>query len=101
MRLTARSLTLLVAFVPSLALAAKAPKPAKATPAEAKTFIAKVNEELLKLDVKSQTAEWIKSNFITDDTERNAASVNEELLGYLSATIKKAMRFVGLPGLDA
>ena len=47
--------------------------PAKATPAEAKAFMEKVNVDLKKLWVNSSTGDWIKNTYITDDTERNAA----------------------------
>src|SRR5256886_11691544 len=49
----------------------------QASPADAKQFVAKVNEDLKHLSVESATAEWIKSTYITDDTERNAAAANE------------------------
>ena len=68
----------------------------KATPQEAKAFVDKLNTDLRRLFVKQGTAEWIKSTHITDDTERNAATVNEEVLGYTAHAIKEATRFVGL-----
>src|SRR5215475_16199714 len=41
----------------------------KATVAEAEKFIAEAEKKLLELGVKSNKADWVKSNFITDDTE--------------------------------
>ncbi|MFY2563349.1 M2 family metallopeptidase [Corallococcus terminator] len=73
---------------------------AKATPEEAKQFVEKVNADLKRLWTKQATAEWIKSTYITDDTERNAAYVNEEVLGYVNGAIKDSRRFDGLK-LDA
>ncbi|NTX13799.1 M2 family metallopeptidase [Myxococcus sp. CA056] len=73
---------------------------AKATPEEAKQFAEKVNADLKRLWTKQATAEWIKSTYITDDTERNAAYVNEEVLGYVNGAIKDSRRFDGLK-LDA
>jgi peptidyl-dipeptidase A len=69
-----------------------APKAAP-TPAEAKTFITGVNDELKRLSVRSSTAEWIKNTYITDDSERMAAAMNEELLGYTSRAVKDSTRF--------
>lgn len=82
--------------------AAKAtPAPvAKATPAEAKQFAEKLNADLKQLWTRQATAEWIKSTYITDDTERNAASVNEEVMAYVNNAIKDSRRFDGLK-LDA
>jgi peptidyl-dipeptidase A len=57
------------------------------------TFVASVNEDLRRLTVKSSTAEWIKNTYITDDSERLAAAANEELLGFMSTSVKLAARF--------
>ncbi|RKH60744.1 M2 family metallopeptidase [Corallococcus llansteffanensis] len=73
---------------------------AKATPAEAKQFAAKLNTDLKQLWTRQATAEWIKSTYITDDTERNAASINEEVMAYVNGAIKESRRFDGLK-LDA
>lgn len=64
--------------------------------AEAHEFLRKANQELKRLWTKSSTADWIKSTYITDDTERNSASANEEVMAYLARTIKEAMRFAGV-----
>jgi peptidyl-dipeptidase A len=69
---------------------------AKPTAAEAKAFVAKVNTDLKRLWIRSSTAEWIKSTHITDDTERNAAALNEDVMAYLSASIRDAVRFDGV-----
>lgn len=74
--------------------------PAQATPEEAKQFVQRLNEDLKRLYTKQATAEWIKSTYITDDTERNAASVNEEVMAYVTQAIKDSRRFDGLK-LDA
>jgi len=68
----------------------------KGTPEEAKAFVTKANDDLKRLWVRSQTAEWIKNTYITDDTERNAAGLNEEVLAYQTQAIKDAVRFTGL-----
>ena len=73
------------------ASAAKAP-----TVDEAKAFVKKVDADLRKLWVRQSTAEWIKSTYITDDTERNAAALNEDVMAYLTQATKDAQRFKGL-----
>ena len=65
------------------------------TPAEATAFVQRVNEELKRLTVRAATADWIKATDITDDTERNSAAMNEDLMAYLSRTIPEAARFDG------
>ncbi|OJH35693.1 peptidyl-dipeptidase [Cystobacter ferrugineus] len=71
------------------------------TAEDARQFATRVNDELKRLWVKQATAEWIKATYITDDTERNAASVNEEVMAYLSQAIQQAARFKDVKGLDA
>jgi peptidyl-dipeptidase A len=97
--LRAACAAVLLCALPALAQGTSAPaKPAqaKATPEEAKAFAERVNADLKKLWVKQATAEWIKSTYITDDTERNAAWVNEDVLAYMNQAIKDSRRFDGL-----
>ena len=76
---------------------AQAPVAAKpATAEEAKAFVKKVDADLKKLWVRQSTAEWIKSTYITDDTERNAAAMNEDVMAYVTQATKDAQRFKGL-----
>ncbi|WNG17177.1 M2 family metallopeptidase [Cystobacter fuscus] len=73
---------------------------ASLTAEDARQFATRVNDELKRLWVKQATADWIKSTYITDDTERNAASVNEEVMAYLSQAIPQAARFKDVKGVD-
>ncbi|MBI5543667.1 MAG: M2 family metallopeptidase [Deltaproteobacteria bacterium] len=66
------------------------------TPEEAKAFAAKVNAELKELWTRQQIAEWIKSTHITDDTERNAAWANEDVMAYTTRAILDSRRFDSL-----
>jgi len=75
--------------------------PPRPTAAEAKAFIDKANPALRAHQIESSTAEWIKSTYLTDDTERAAAQANEASLAYQTAAVKEAARFKDLPGLDA
>jgi len=69
---------------------------ARPTAADANAFVDGVNAELKRLWIRSSTAEWIKSTYITDDTERNAAALNEDVMAYLSGAIAGAVRFDGV-----
>jgi peptidyl-dipeptidase A len=99
MRRAAGLVVLSVALLAVGKVVSGAPKRAgtAATPADAKTFITGVNDELKRLSVRSSTAEWIKNTYITDDTERMAAAMNEELLGYTSRAVKESARFAKVP----
>lgn len=81
----------------TLALTPPAPAAGPATPAEAQRYVARVEEDLRTLMVRSFTADWIKNTYITDDTERMAAAANEALLGYTAEAVRGARRFAGLP----
>ena len=51
---------------------------AKGTPAEAEQFIADAEKRLLELNIKYARADWVKSTFITDDTETLSAEANKQ-----------------------
>ncbi|WP_076418399.1 M2 family metallopeptidase [Colwellia sp. UCD-KL20] len=80
-----------VAFVMSTALygcmeeasvQSSSPTPQKANQAltakDAETFLNNVEQELIKLGVEANQAEWIYSNFITEDTEALSARVSQK-----------------------
>ncbi|HYO52966.1 M2 family metallopeptidase [Archangium sp.] len=79
----------------------KPPEAQQASAEDARQFATRVNEDLKRLWTRQATAEWIKATYITDDTERNAATVNEEVMGYVNQAIKQAARFKDVQGLDA
>jgi peptidyl-dipeptidase A len=72
----------------------------KATPAEARKFINDAEQKLLLLGVDSSRADWIKSTYITDDTEAIAAKLDEKAIAATVLYAKQAVRFDGLK-LDA
>jgi peptidyl-dipeptidase A len=72
----------------------------KATPEEARKFIHDAEQKLLLLGVDSARADWIKSTYITDDTEAIAAKLDEKAIAATVAYAKQATRFDGLK-LDA
>ncbi len=87
-----RSRLLSLLLLPLTALAATPP----ATPDEARAFVKTVNEEMKALAVKGSTADWIKSTYITGDTERASAWANDDLIAYTRQVLEKAKRFDGL-----
>ncbi len=68
----------------------------QASAPDPKQFVSKLNEDLKRLFAESATAEWIKSTYITDDTERNAAAASERVLAYSSDAVKTATRLKDL-----
>ncbi|MGZ6078454.1 MAG: M2 family metallopeptidase [Myxococcaceae bacterium] len=68
-----------------------------ATPDEARAFVKTVNAEMKALAVKGSTADWIKSTYITGDTERASAWANDDLIAYTRRVLEQAKRFDGLP----
>ncbi|MCX6628696.1 MAG: M2 family metallopeptidase [Candidatus Solibacter sp.] len=72
----------------------------KATPEEARKFINDAEQKLLLLGVDAARADWIKSTYITDDTEAIAAKLDEKAIAAAVVYVKQATRFEGLK-LDA
>jgi peptidyl-dipeptidase A len=70
---------------------AGAAPPAK--PRDAKGFIDKVNADLKLLLIRSGTADWIRSTYVTEDTERLSSYFNELLLEYRAQAVKDAARW--------
>jgi peptidyl-dipeptidase A len=69
----------------------------KPTPEEARQFINDAEQKLLALGVDAQRADWIKSTYITDDTELIAAKLDERQINATVDYAKQATRFDGLP----
>jgi len=71
--------------------------PAGPSADQAKAFVAEINRDFLRLKARAETAEFIKSTYITPDTERNAAAAQADVLGYLATAIPKAASFRDAP----
>ena len=69
---------------------------AEPTIAEAEKFIVDAEKRLFDLSVKSSRADWVKSTFITDDTEALAAEANEELIAATTELAEQSQRFDSL-----
>jgi len=68
----------------------------KGTPAEAEKFMADAEKRLLDLSVKYSHADWVKSTFITDDTETLSADANKEVIAATTELADQSRRFDGL-----
>lgn len=67
-----------------------------ATVAEGEKFIFEAEKRLYDLNVKYARADWIKSTFITDDSEALSAEANKELIAATTELAEQARRFEGL-----
>jgi peptidyl-dipeptidase A len=70
-----------------------ASSPATATPAEAREFLKKANETMLKLGIAQSRAGWTQQTYITDDTEAIAARANQEFIDAAARLAKDSTRF--------
>ena len=68
----------------------------KPTADEATRFVAEAEAKLLDLAVEQQRAEWVKSTYITDDTEKLAAVANQRLIEATVHYANEAVRFDAL-----
>jgi peptidyl-dipeptidase A len=68
----------------------------KATPEDARKFTDDAERNLLVLNTDSGRADWIKSTYITDDTEAIDAKVDERAINAQVDYAKQAARFDGL-----
>jgi peptidyl-dipeptidase A len=82
-------------LVPSLGLAAPA------TVAEAQAFIDRAQAKLLDLSVQQARADWVKSTFITYDSEILAAKADEQQITATMELAKESTRFSGLKMPDS
>ena len=91
-------LSLIVGLVASCATNPGSPgvSDAKGTPAEAEKFVADAEKRLLDLNVKYSRADWLKSTYITDDTEALSADANKEVIAATTELVEQAKRFDGL-----
>jgi peptidyl-dipeptidase A len=77
--------------------ATSAAKPAKSATKpsveSAQKFVAEAEAKLLALAIEQQRAEWVKSTYITDDTEQLAARANQRLIEANVDYAKRATQF--------
>ncbi len=80
----------------SLVLLAPALRAQVPTVAEAKAFMDRAEQTLLTLSVDSARADWVKSTFITYDTEILAAQADEKATSTAVKLVKEAQRYHNL-----
>ncbi|MGI9166981.1 MAG: M2 family metallopeptidase [Pyrinomonadaceae bacterium] len=67
-----------------------------ATSEEAGKFVADAEQRLLQLNIKYSRADWVKSTYITDDTEALSADANKEVIAATTELAEQSRRFEGL-----
>jgi len=60
---------------------------------DAERFLADAEKRLMDLNIKAGRADWVKSTFITDDTEALAADANEAVIGATTELAEQSRRF--------
>jgi len=90
---------LLIATLSACNKPAPVAAPAKSsgvTAADADKFVADVNDDLRKKLPFLNSAQWVQSTYITDDTELLSSTANEQWLEYLGGKIEEAKKFNGI-----
>jgi len=67
-----------------------------ATADEAGKFLTDTEKRLLGLAIDASRADWVKSTYVTDDTESLAAAANETLIGATTELAEQGRRFESL-----
>jgi len=60
---------------------------------DADKFLADAEKRLMDLSIKAGRADWVKSTFVTDDTETMAAEANENLIAATTELAEQTRRF--------
>ena len=63
---------------------------------QAQKFMTDAETRLLELSVKAGRADWVKSTFVTDDTEALAAAANENLIAATTELAEESRRYESL-----
>jgi len=63
------------------------------TKEEADKFLADAEKRLMDLNIKAGRADWVKSTYITEDTETLAAEANENLIAATTELAEQTRRF--------
>jgi len=88
----------LAALLAQAPAGAAAPGPRAGTSAaDAKAFLASTEEELRRLSLRANTADWVSKTFITYDTERLVAWANEDVMELLSRAVRQSLAFRDTP----
>src|ERR1043166_4394552 len=63
---------------------------------EAEKFLADAEKRLLDLNIKSGRADWVRSTFITDDTELMSANANDDVIAATTELAEQSRRYENL-----
>ena len=72
------------------------PSSAKPTAADAAAFLAKVNDDILRIGTQASQASWVYSTYITQDTEALNAKANQVFIEAAKGLAKEAAKYDGL-----
>jgi len=72
------------------------PSGGTANATEAARFMADVEKRLMELSIKSGRTDWVRSTYITDDTEKISADANTDLIAATTEFAEQAKRFDGV-----
>ena len=86
----------LMAAAAAVVLACAGPAMAQPTPAEAKAFVDSAEAQLDKANAFANRAQWVRANFITEDTQWLEAKANAEQNGLLARLAVEAAKFNGV-----
>jgi len=75
---------------------AAASSAAPPTAADARAFVARIDEQYRRLALRAGTADWVNLTYITLDTERLSAWANEEVMAFLSGAIRESLGYRGV-----
>src|ERR1051326_3469621 len=73
-----------------------APASSRSSKDDAENFLAGAEKRLLDLSIKGGRADWVKSTFITDDTELMAAEANENLIAATTELAEQSRKYENL-----
>jgi peptidyl-dipeptidase A len=91
-----KSTLMAAAAAAALALAAPAAAVAQPTPAEAKAFVEKAESQLAAMSEYANRAQWVRANFITEDTQWLESKASAEQKALVTSLAKEAARFNGV-----
>lgn len=74
----------------------EAPKAKGPTVEEARKLVQRVEDDLLRLWIRRERANWVKATFITHDTELLAAAEDEKVMAYVTRAAGEAVKFDSL-----
>jgi peptidyl-dipeptidase A len=74
--------------------------PPAPTAADADAFVASINAELRQKLPLANSASWLQSTYITEDSQKIAAKFGEEFLNLRARWLQEAKKFQGIEGLS-